>query len=342
MTPVVKRAVRIVAEIAFFAIAIPIAIALADTWYEWLVAILLALAAVWELFSYVTVHPVEFANRISFGERVPIQEGGILKEKTSRKLPWEEVEFFDHQVANHQGDVEVVTATGSSSTAPKGRGVVKLKFTYQSRPNANVGDARGRLRFREMSASVVEQGINDRIESELITIAVVTSLDDFLGSKEALEVIARAVVELPIMPHEDRDLLNKLGVAYPITADKSLEFYANPKNKDVIRQDRFNHPDFKNLPSPVEEYFGIDVTQFMLTSVLPSDAVKAALESERRAEALKASMDVFKEDFPDSPEERKRLALAASGISEVTQLDVSGSSGATPIALIQPQKKGKS
>lgn len=333
---VTSRSVRVIAEIVFFVITIPISIVL---WGFHPIPVILVLLALWELLSYVVVHPVEFANRISFGERVPIGENGILKEGVGRKWPWEQVEYFDHVVKNHQGDVEVITATGTNPNKKGGRGSVVLKFTYQSRPNADVGDAQKRLRYREMDATVIEGGVSDRIESELITIASVTSLDDFLESKEALETIARCVVELVLMPHEDEEFRGEVfkddhtkDPKKAIAPEERLSFYN--KYRGEVRKLRLENATYRKRWSGAEESYGIDIIQFMLTSVLPSDAVKKALESERKAEALVDAIKRFS-SAGYSLDEAKRLALASSGLSVVHQIDVSGS-GTQPLVVVNP------
>ena len=324
------RAGVLIFKILFFALAIPLGFAFGPPW----LGFVLVFAALWTAMSTVVTHPVEFANRISAGERVPIDEGGILKEgtDTNGKMPWEQVEYFDHTLKNYQGSVTLITDTGNGEkdeetkkVGPQGRGELNLEFTYQARTNAEVGDAQGRLRWREMDQSIIKVGVEDAIEGELVSEASRVSLDKALGHKEELELMARAVVELETMPDRDKDFFKKYNIQgeFPV-AGKRLDFYRKHiENLKVWFKDSRN----RRMTSINEDMYGLDVVRFILTKVLPSKEVTRAMEYPRMAEALGAAEDVFlaKPEYKGKPEAAARMALLAAGL--IRGVDIASKGG---------------
>ena len=216
----------------------------------------------------VIIQPVQFGVVTRFGMRLKgyLSEGGPYP-----IIPWiDSVEYIDYKIDTDSVDVIVTTGGKKTATDKKlGKATITIKGNLRKRPSPDVPNSKGTVLFLEVNFETITEGLKGSIASALGEVAGVSSVDDFIENRAALDLLINCTLRLSEPPHlklewQPEDRLRK----YAEHADNIEELVANEKG----------------ATSAVEKEYGIEVVAWDLIDVAFSDNVKQAIEKQRIAE----------------------------------------------------------
>lgn len=332
----------------------------------WRPAIALAAVLVAFIVASIRIIPaVQFGVVKRFGKRT----GRVLGEGLKFVVPFfDVVDLFSEKLDSDEVEVGFTT---------KDKVRIDVRGSTQWRADKSVGylkEGTKVVRFIEMSADAIEQGLRDAVESLLGAIAGLHDVNDFINKRTPLEQLINASLRLEEPPHLfPEKIAERLSVpgALPVAIgdlkdadgkpfltpaqnevppDRYLAFYAQYGKE--IRALLKEEQDEQSQVSPVEERYGISIVTFALAQVTFDEKTQEAFELARQADARteaagKLSLNVIelaatlrKKNKKLTQQEAINQAAATLGIATKNVISIEGGGGnGTVIPVITPGGK---